>query len=1075
MGSRHYSRLWRIASILVAGLLAATAAATAADLQFDGKRDSTQLAGDQRLVASDVGEIAVAFTRGAGTEDGAVFLLVRGHDTFFYVGYSLDNAALSFDTSAAAPVLLGQGRLANSPRHLLKLTAGEAGWGVSLDGAAIGTLGDEFLPKPAERLELSLGGAGFVGAIDLAVTSRQGFPYAQIDSRGRLQARTLPRAGIYVAQDSGRTGVAPEDLPGVSKDHHGIFKKQTFYAVTATPGGVAVAVDWGGVLELLPDPENPKRYRPKSAADLWAGSVEFADDTSARTPSQFKAVGGHATGRRPFLTDGLSYILQPPRNVGEGEQSIGSVWAGTNFPPNFIKSIESCYNIVTMNLANFQELGCGGNAVFALPPAKEGGYSNEAAPHILPFGWKWYVDVVAEQAVFSTLVTSSEDASQAYGGGSSSGFNVLGYAQSHNEQSEQDYRQLAGSERMRSVQQFFQRQYSVVADPDVIYLDPCFVRRALRAAAGFKARQLGVSPAALTDEQLPAGPDYFDAKKSLRACNEGLDSPYPVAQFLTDYGTHYAHAITYGGRAVRTAKFDKTDVLKMIGDSHNLNTSEGFEFQLHLGNKNVGYDVKGGGEGGTTRGTKATQETSKSYKTEEAQTKCYGGVSCSADAITIGNEPIPIYLDLVRLDRLLAPPYFTDLTVVRDLRRAVAAEIDKVLANAPPPVPPVLRILNVELADKKCTYAPNLRDPSGQFYGAFAWVEGLCQKMEESVVAAYSADGQSAALVPMDQINPSSFELGLWPDMPPLQVMTACFDAGGGPAPLGSTTCHRRKFRMIVQPKFSASGTPGANQQIGFQLFQSAAEAAGRVPNCGAQCDVKYGFWIGDWPQAQAARWDDPVVFSTSFVGFSQTAAVPPSVTGKAVAFYRYNKDPWNDLANFSSMPAEWFSAELTFKLTEEDLPGALGFASPTGQASGPEDLSLSAVQPSGAFAWQAGDGLNNRGMFRRCEAVFGLGNCEERAAIVYAKPPSQRRFNSLLANAALCENDSVCQSGACARLTAAAGAPLQCCPSGRAGVYAFNAYCLGMTRGSECWSDNQCASQSCRDNMGGLKRGRCQ
>ena len=1047
---------------LLSGSLGVHDALAGPDLRFDGKTETAEFADGQRLSASDIGVIALSLSREAGTEAGAVFMAIRGPDTFFYVGYTDDGAALTFDTASGVHMEFGKGLGANTR---LQLALDRDGWIASIDGVQAGLLLPDFLPKPEERLELQVGGPGFVGAIGVDVTSRDGMSYAHTGSHGRLLARALPRLGTYVRQDSGRTGVQPEDLPGVDKDHHGVFKKQTFYALTAVPGGVALAVDWGGILELVPDPDDGRRYIPKDAAYAWAGAVEFADGTAPGDVPQFTSVGSYATDRKPFLLNDVVYVRRPPRTQGEGEQLLGSVWATTAFPPNFTFTLNSCYNVVKMNLSNFQETGCGGNALFALPPAQTGAYTN-IGPHILPFGWKWYVDIVHEEAVFSTLIGSSQDTSSAYSGSSSSQFNVLGYQQSHNEAADREYRDLVASERMQSVQQYFERKHSIVLDPDVVYLDPCFVRRVLRAAAGLEAARLGIDAAQLTAAQLPKGPDYFEPARSLRECPERLNSPYPVGQFLKDYGTHYAHAITYGARAIRTATFDKREMLRMVTDGHDLQKSEGFEFEATLGNKNASYVVKGGFESGSGSQSKTGATTSQNYKVDETHTKCFGGVTCSHGEVSAGNEPIPIYLDLVRLDALLAPPYFDDIAVIRDLRRALASQLDKALAgSARPYIPPVVRVLDIQFDHKACSYAPGLYDGKG-LAPLFGWVEGLCGKVDNLLLAFYDTDGVSATPHPLVQSSPVQ-PLTNQVDTPSLKAVTRCFRPSSGGA-----KCDRPTYRVVVQPVFDRSGVPKAGQRIGLQLFENAT-ALKTIPGCGRPCDVKIGFWISDEPAAMFAHWDEPVVFSTSAIGFSQAEPAPSIISGKAVAFYRYNMDDWNKAAHFTKVPAEWFSAELAFTV-EDVLPGLLGFAAPPAAPGVASDFTLASLRPGTVFPWLIGDAFDSRGMFRRCEAVFGSGNCRASGAVVEAKPDAERRYNVKLTNSSLCQSDGICQSGACARASAGDGELPRCCPSGRSGLYGGALYCLGMLQGSQCWSNAQCASGVCRNSLGGLQRGLC-
>jgi hypothetical protein len=72
------------------------------------------------------------------------------------------------------------------------------------------------------------------------------------------------------------------------------------------------------------------------------------------------------------------------------------------------------------------------------------------------------------------------------------------------------------------------------------------------------------------------------------------------------------------------------------------------------------------------------------------------------------------------------------------------------------------------------------------------------------------------------------------------------------------------------------------------------------------------------------------------------------------------------------------------------------------------------------------------------------------------------------------CSSNSDCTNGACGRKTAADGAELICCPSGKTDLYDGYDYCTGMPDGSTCWSDAMCANGYCRDNAGGLKKGTC-
>lgn len=967
-----------------------------ADISFDGKRLEAELPNGQALASSEIGSIQVKFSRAAGTVDGAPLLLIQGLRTYIEVAYSKDNASLSFKplTSTAnddGAVRIGSGLNAR-PDHVLQLSLGNAQWSVLIDNKPVGTLSaGDFATMPGEQLKIDVGGPGFVGVIGLTSASREGLPYVLTTPAGQIMIRAVPHPGIYIESDTGGTEVKQVNLPGVAPDHHGVFHKQTFYAITPTADGIAVSVDWGGVLDLTPDPANPRIYRPKDAAYRWAGGLEFDDESAVDATPQFKGVNSFATSQLPFVRNGVTYVMLPPRAEGEGEQAIGSVWATSSLPPNFKYSLLSCYNVATMSLEDLQISGCGNNGLFALPPAKSGNYSTDAAPNIVPFGWQWNKLVVGEATVFSTLMTSSRDATSSFSGSGSSGFNILGYSQSRNTTTENEYRSLIAKEEMQQVQQFFQREYSLVLDPREVRLDPCFVRRVMRAAATIKAKTLlGVAdPSKLTLDQMPAGPEYFEPQKAYSGCPERLNSPYQPTQFMPAYGTHYANAITYGARAVRKVQYKRGEIVNMLRDRYDLSESQGFEVKatVNAGSKNAGVstEIKGGFNSGSGTSTSGSGTTSKTYKSDSSSGKCYGGISCSGDMVNVGREPVPIYLDLVRLDRLLAPPFFTDLWVIRDLRQAVAGEIDKALAGVGTEIPPVLRVMDVTFDSQTCTYAPNLLNSSGKLPPFLGFVGQACMKVVNSVaLAAYALDDSSAKILNLEMQNPDSTAVTAVGNIPALSDMMSSL---GGARP---------RFRMIVEPRFDASGRPVANQQIGFQLFETAASATSLVPNCKkSPCVSTYSFPIDGWLSADGAvamGWKENIAVATNYLGFSSTKPTPSSVSGVAAYFDRSTKDYFYSNFGFTRVPARWFDLKLTLALAEADLPGVLGFkpdASPSVQTG---YQGLSALEPNGVFPWKFGDPLNNSGMFQRCETVFGVGNCELRALIVYAKPARQRK-----------------------------------------------------------------------------------
>jgi hypothetical protein len=73
------------------------------------------------------------------------------------------------------------------------------------------------------------------------------------------------------------------------------------------------------------------------------------------------------------------------------------------------------------------------------------------------------------------------------------------------------------------------------------------------------------------------------------------------------------------------------------------------------------------------------------------------------------------------------------------------------------------------------------------------------------------------------------------------------------------------------------------------------------------------------------------------------------------------------------------------------------------------------------------------------------------------------------------CDSNWECASNACGRPTADDGAALVCCPSGATSTYGGYDYCTGMAVGATCWADDQCQTDYCQGNGGGIQKGKCQ
>ena len=904
----------------------------AAPAQFDGSKQLLKFPKGEKLLSNELDEIVIGLNPSGVVEDETSILTITTGDVLAFLTYGDSGRSVVFTDTAGEEQRVLDFKLLAGQAYILHLRRKQNKWQVVLHDLVYAEIAEEnFIPNTESPISLNFGDERFKGYIDVEVRNAENQIVLHTNAKGRLIKRIAPSLGSYTEQDTGHTRPIPSNLEGIDAAHHGVFDKQTFYAISATTDGIAVSVDWGGYVEFVPHPEHADRYVTKYQDQGWAGYIEFDESSSAGIPPSFKVYEHKSAGTRKFLKNNARYSLSPVRSKGEGEQILGSVWADSNFPPNFNFSIMSCFNAIEMSLRDLQESGCGGNALFALPPAKEGGYSNIAAPHILPFGWGWYTDSVTDRTVFSTLATSSDDYSSAFSGSSQSGFNILGYHNESNGESYSEIRNLAAKEKMLSIQQYFQREYSVVVQPDTVYLDPCFIRRVIRAASSLRKKNYGLSVAPRNREV--EGPSYYNPEKSYRECPERIEDDYPIERFVKDYGTHFANAITYGARAVRTGEVSRTEALKMAANRHNLNKSQGYEFQATIGNKKASYPVKGGYGSGRGSGSGQTTETGSSYKLDNVKVVCFGGVSCteSGDA-QASNNPIPIYLDLVRLDALLAPPYFNDAAIVIDLRKALAEHLDQLLLNKRGYFPPAVRLIDFHVQKKECEYL----DPPPKKIESPKDLRTIyiCNEFGKLAMSIYSTIGKNREFLLLSQ----SKSLDTSNARKQILLDTGNFFTDCQTNNAQSTCTDGPKFSLVLEPRISHTLSLSQNKHTSFQLFQHVGGPAidDILSRCStSQCRQRIRFNVSGYYN------------QTNYFLGGTVATLPIHID----VFSLHSQTIVDEAATFvyrrtDATDVDLVKMKLTLKVSPRDLPGMLGFAAGIPDTTTKSTENIKAVAP---------------------------------------------------------------------------------------------------------------------------------
>jgi hypothetical protein len=139
------------------------------------------------------------------------------------------------------------------------------------------------------------------------------------------------------------------------------------------------------------------------------------------------------------------------------------------------------------------------------------------------------------------------------------------------------------------------------------------------------------------------------------------------------FGTHYANAITYGGRGLSQSTLSKDSVVNLV--KQGVNIKRGLNFKLGLTDEGMGINDSVG-----TSSEDGFEELSKITAAKEVQVdtySCYGSVGCDGGRPASGDKGAtqPLYLDLRPLSDLLAPPFYSDFDTVVTARQKLAKAI----------------------------------------------------------------------------------------------------------------------------------------------------------------------------------------------------------------------------------------------------------------------------------------------------------------------------------------------------------------------------------------------------------------
>lgn len=672
-----------------------------ADVAFDGTRD-IELAAPARFTLDALQRITLEGTIDDATTGLAPLLSIEAGADALVIAFDADKGIFSrLSAASLAPVPFGPRIAPGTPIALSVARTSGGQWQVDVGNGPVPLGPKELSAAGTATTTLTLGGKGFVGTLSAFRATVSGSDPITLADDGTLAPTFEPQLGVYTMVDGEINTPQIADITGLAS--HSIYEREHFFALEEWQDGYVLIFDWGGHVPLRVDDVEPRSLVAARPRDFWIGRLRFPAGSS----SLFHAEDVRAWPLPGVLRDGRSYQFFDNSSAlaaVEGKQNVREVWAIQDFPDGFDFARRGCFDITRMNFTDLSVSRCP-NTLFDFPSAKGANYT-EGFGKIVPFGWLMNLHPTFSGGVVSTLVESSTETASEVTGGSGYDFSLLGLDVSNETATSASNRAQLASEQMMTLHRNFASKHALVLDPTKVTLHPCFIKKVLRAA-----------PGATPPPYFPQlASDLFSASYgynlSGERCTEAISGPnlVPIETkdlaklFIGAYGTHFAHAITFGALGYQYNYHDKKTITDALERSQS--GQSGVAFDLDTFTKALSAKAKTGVNVGSSQNNETVDGTtlSSTIATDNGKYYCLGGSGCTNGHPEMGDGLIPVALQLRPIDDLLAPPFFTDPRITITLRGAVREALAKVMKDVDVPDEPLIPFSVFELsATKTCT------------------------------------------------------------------------------------------------------------------------------------------------------------------------------------------------------------------------------------------------------------------------------------------------------------------------------------------------------------------------------------
>jgi len=406
-------------------------------------------------------------------------------------------------------------------------------------------------------------------------------------------------------------------------------------------------------------PDSNNRGAISSALELLRESFSISGKTGKELPSVFRPEPNCPSkcNRPNFQVENKDLV-----------QTLGDVFAHS--PGNINTSLKGWNEVHMQDPFDSSNTGAD-NEIFAWPPASSKCYSMPIKNNnlVIPYGFKFKQISFAGGSMQSTLIANGSDLRSAATKTRSVKANVkagcafVSGSVSFNSNSEMGNTEenMYDSETMHSQHTFFVSCHTIVLDKSNVHFN------GKGELEGF----------------FPHINDYATNKKS-------------GAEIFSTYGTHYAHAISFGARGKARQSYTKDTMSTLLQNCKKI----GWGVEAKISANIAGFK---GGVGAGYSQQDANEDSSKISATQNSQDSdysCIGTSSCnsSGEAHVSDSNIVPVLVDLRPITELLAPPFFDTYEMTVDVRSKLINDLKAYLSGNDPSTVDVFHFLSLSFS-----------------------------------------------------------------------------------------------------------------------------------------------------------------------------------------------------------------------------------------------------------------------------------------------------------------------------------------------------------------------------------------